>query len=68
MTQTSHSHPNSSHPHTPDIVNGVLNSSQNVPDDISVFKGPQSPQTGSPITSSPGLKRGMSQTMALPMN
>ncbi|XP_077068831.1 myosin light chain kinase, smooth muscle isoform X5 [Siphateles boraxobius] len=57
MTQTSHSPPNSSHPHTPDMINGVLNSTQNVPDDITVFKGPQSPQTGSPITSSPALKR-----------
>ncbi|XP_050955344.1 myosin light chain kinase, smooth muscle isoform X2 [Labeo rohita] len=55
-----HSHPNSSHPHTPDMLSGVLNSPQNVPDDMSVFKGPQSPQTpqtGSPITSSPALKR-----------
>ncbi|XP_016302505.1 myosin light chain kinase, smooth muscle-like isoform X3 [Sinocyclocheilus anshuiensis] len=60
IANTSHSHPNSSHPHTPDMLSGVLNSSQNVPDDISVFKGPQSPQspqTGSPITSSPALKR-----------
>ncbi|XP_067271965.1 myosin light chain kinase, smooth muscle isoform X2 [Pseudorasbora parva] len=46
----------SSHPHTPDMVNGVLNSTQNVLDDISVFKGPQSPQTGH-ITSSPSLKK-----------
>lgn len=68
MTHKSHSHPNSPHPHTPDMVNGVLNSTQNVPDNVSVFKGPQSPQTGSPKTSSPALKRGMSQTMALPMN
>lgn len=66
MTHKSHSHPNSPDPHTP--VNGVLNSTQKVPDNISVFKDPQSPQTGSPITSSPALKRGMSQTMALPMN
>lgn len=48
------------------MISGVLNSSQKVPDDIGVFKGPQSPQTGSPITCSPALKRGMSQTMALP--
>uniref|UniRef100_A0A673GJ81 Myosin light chain kinase, smooth muscle-like n=1 Tax=Sinocyclocheilus rhinocerous TaxID=307959 RepID=A0A673GJ81_9TELE len=63
IANTSHSHPNSSHPHTPDMLSGVLNSSQNVPDDISVFKGPQSPQspqTGSPITSSPALKREVS--------
>lgn len=48
----------SSHPHTPEVVNGILNS----PDDISVFKGPQSPQTphtGSPMTSSPTHKKGM---------
>ncbi|XP_016124606.1 myosin light chain kinase, smooth muscle isoform X1 [Sinocyclocheilus grahami] len=57
IANTSHSHPNSSHPHTPDMLSGVLNSSQKVPDDISVFKGPQSPQTGSPIASSPALKR-----------
>lgn len=57
IANTSHSHPNSSHPHTPDMLSGVLNSCQNVPDDISVFKGPQSPQTGSPITCSPALKR-----------
>lgn len=57
IANTSHSHPNSSHPHTPDMLSGVLNTSQNVPDDISVFKGPQSPQTGSPITCSPALKR-----------
>lgn len=57
IANTSHSHPNSSHPHTPDMISGVLNSSQNVPDDISVFKGPQSPQTGSPVTCSPALKR-----------
>ncbi|XP_016385679.1 myosin light chain kinase, smooth muscle-like [Sinocyclocheilus rhinocerous] len=53
-------HTSHSHPHTPDMLSGVLNSCQNVPDDISVFKGPQSPQTpqtGSPITSSPALKR-----------
>ncbi|XP_073674607.1 myosin light chain kinase, smooth muscle [Garra rufa] len=57
---TSHSHPNSSHPHTPATPSGFLNSSQSVPDDMSVFKGlqsPQIPQTGSPITSSPALKR-----------
>ncbi|XP_026062727.1 myosin light chain kinase, smooth muscle isoform X1 [Carassius auratus] len=55
ITDTFHSHPN-----TPDMLSGVLNSSQNVPDDIRVSKGPQSPQTpqtGSPITSSPALKR-----------
>uniref|UniRef100_A0A672TED5 Myosin light chain kinase, smooth muscle-like n=1 Tax=Sinocyclocheilus grahami TaxID=75366 RepID=A0A672TED5_SINGR len=60
IANTSHSHPNSSHPHTPDMLSGVLNSSQKVPDDISVFKGPQSPQTGSPIASSPALKREVS--------
>uniref|UniRef100_A0A8C2F0Y2 Myosin light chain kinase, smooth muscle-like n=1 Tax=Cyprinus carpio TaxID=7962 RepID=A0A8C2F0Y2_CYPCA len=57
ITLTSHSHPDSSHPHTPDMLSGVLNSSQNVPEDISAFKGPQTPQTGSPVTSSPALKR-----------
>ncbi|KAF4116111.1 myosin light chain kinase, smooth muscle [Onychostoma macrolepis] len=39
------------------MLSGVLNASQNVRDGISVFKGPQSPQTGSPITCSPALKR-----------
>uniref|UniRef100_A0A8C2DAH4 Myosin, light chain kinase 5 n=1 Tax=Cyprinus carpio TaxID=7962 RepID=A0A8C2DAH4_CYPCA len=58
IANTSNSHPNSSHPHT--MLSGVLNSSQSVPDNISVLKGPQSPQTpqtGSPRTSSPALKR-----------
>ncbi|XP_059412273.1 myosin light chain kinase, smooth muscle-like isoform X2 [Carassius carassius] len=60
IANTSLSHPNSSHPHTPEMLSGVLNSSQSVPDNISVLKGPQSPQTpqtGSPRTSSPTLKR-----------
>uniref|UniRef100_A0A8C1VRZ3 Myosin, light chain kinase 5 n=1 Tax=Cyprinus carpio TaxID=7962 RepID=A0A8C1VRZ3_CYPCA len=58
IANTSNSHPNSSHPHT--MLSGVLNSSQSVPDNINVLKGPQSPQTpqtGSPRTSSPALKR-----------
>ncbi|KAA0705708.1 Myosin light chain kinase, smooth muscle [Triplophysa tibetana] len=52
----------SSHSRTPEGVNGVLNSPQNFPDDISVFEGPQSPQTphtGSPMTSSPAQKKGV---------
>ncbi|XP_043091601.1 myosin light chain kinase, smooth muscle isoform X1 [Puntigrus tetrazona] len=53
IANTSQSHPNPSHPHIPAMLSGVLNSSQSVPEDISVFKGPQSPQspqTGSPTT------------------
>ncbi|XP_051571926.1 myosin light chain kinase, smooth muscle isoform X6 [Myxocyprinus asiaticus] len=64
-TNTAHSphnsHPlNSAHPHTPNMVNRVLNSPQNISDDISVFRGSRSPltsQTGSPVTSSPTQKK-----------
>lgn len=38
------------HPHTPDLLNGTS-------EDTSVCKGPESPQTGSPVTNSPVLKR-----------
>ncbi|XP_051571133.1 myosin light chain kinase, smooth muscle-like isoform X1 [Myxocyprinus asiaticus] len=58
---THNSHPlNSANPHTSNVVNGGLNSPQNIPDDISVFRGPQSPvtpQTGQPVTCSPTQKK-----------
>lgn len=49
----------SSHPHTPEVMNGVFHSPQNIPDEIIVFKGTQSLQTESPMTSSPVEKKGM---------
>ncbi|KAI4874723.1 hypothetical protein NFI96_028342 [Prochilodus magdalenae] len=57
---------NSSRPPAPRLRNSSLNSPQKVLDDGSVFRGPESPQTGSPQTLSPTHRKAIPVQVVCP--